>query len=332
VLGLFAPKLIEAAIAGIGSALEKAGADETEQLTAAEFVDLYVADGRQALVVNPELRGVLGVWFDDATRKSPADDDVARTLKRAALVPDRAAVGGVFEAAIRPQPDGTAFFLDTRHFSVREFIGTRRTDDRDYVVTASLATPGATAEGSAFAVGAIDLGRRRRGDSAIPAGHPTDAFPRYRSNLMPWSRISAASKTAYDGDVKAGRAAGRRYMPVTLSLTVSETADGNAFLLKLGELLGDLAGKAAGEIGRRILPAEVERAAAEEAADAEKLYEAELKAELELRKAQRAYDTGADADKPALRVALELARRKLAWQTRVREAAGLEPRPPVDAR
>ena len=329
-LGLVAPTLIQAAIGGIANVLKKAGEDETDQVTADEFADLYVADSKQALSVNPALGCLLAVWFDSPDKNSPSDDDVVRALKSAKLVPADKDVGGVFEAAIRPAQDGTAFFLDTRHFSVRDFIGGRHKDDRAYVVTLNLATPNATSEGSTFAVGQISLGRRTRGESVVPLGQPMDAFPRYRSNLMPWSKISETAKAAYERDVAAGRAAGRRYMPVTFSLTVSETADGSKFLLKLGELLGGLAGKPAEEITKRILPAEIQQAAASEAAGAEKLYEEELKATLGLRTAQKAYDAGEEADKPALRVALEIAARKLAWQTRVREAAGLAARPPVD--
>lgn len=330
-LGLFVPRLIEMAIGGIATALRKAGEHDTVQLTACEFSDLYVADDRtQALSINPAQGCVLAVWFEGRKKASPPDDGVTRKLRDAGMVPPTAAVGGVFEAAIRPSPDGTAFFLDTRHFSVREFIGDRRKEDRAYVVTFSVAAPDATADGSTFALGTIDLGKRRKGDSLVPPGHPRDGFPRYRSNLMPWSKISQASKAAYDRDVAAGQAAGRRYMPVSFSMNVAETADGNAFLSKLGEVLGGLAGKAAGEISKRILPAEIEKAAAEQAADAEQLYEEELKAELDARKAQKAYDSGQEADKPALRVALEIARRRLAWRKRLREAAGLPARPPVD--
>jgi hypothetical protein len=331
-LGLFVPRLIEMAIGGIATALQKAGEADAVLLTADEFNNLYVADARQALSVNPELGCVLAVWFEGRKKTSAPDDEVARSLKGAGLVPISAAVGGVFEGAIRPSPDATAFFLDTRHFSVRDFIGDRRKEDRAYVVTLSVGTPDATAEGSTFALGTINLGKRKKGESLVPPGHPLDAFPRYRSNLMPWSRISQTSKAAYDRDVAAGQAAGRRYMPVSFSLTLAETADGNKFLLKLGELLGGLAGKAAAEIGRRILPAEIEKAAAQQAADAEQLYEEELKAELDLRKAQKAYDAGQEADKPALRVALEIARRKLAWRTSLRQAAGLPERPAVDPR
>lgn len=331
-LGLFVPKLIDMAIGGIATALRKAGTEDTAQLTADEFSNLYIADDKQALSINHELGCVLAVWFEGRKKSSPPDDEAVRTLKNAGLVPPTAAVGGVFEAAIRPAPDGTAFFLDTRHFSARDFVGDRRKDERAYVVTVGLSTPDATADGSTFALGTINLGKRRKGERLVPPGHPRDAFPRYRSNLMPWSKISQASKAAYDRDVAAGQAAGRRYMPVSFSLTLSETADGNKFLLQLGELLGGLAGKAAGEISKRILSAEVEKAAAEEAANAEKLYEDELKAELEVRKAQKAYDTGQEADKPALRVALEIARRKLAWRASLREAAGLQALPPVEPR
>ena len=241
-------------------------------------------------------------------------------------MPVDASVGGVFEAAIRSAQDGTAFFLDARHFSVRSFIGDRRGDERDFVVTLSLSTPAATTEGDTFALGTIDLGALSRGDSVIPAGQALDAFPRYRSNLMPFSTISKASKAAYDRDVGAGRAQERRYMPVTFSLTVSETDDGNRFLLALGELLSGAAKDAAGAISKRILPEEIERADAGEAARAEKLYEEELKAELAVRKAKKKYDEADEDDKPVVAVELEIARRKLAFQTRLREAAGLPAR------
>jgi hypothetical protein len=330
-LGLLVPKVLEGAISGIAGALKKAGEKDTQQIVASEVVDLYVADAEQALSPNPMLGCVLGVWFTDRTKGSPADDDVVRTLKGAGLVPDRAAVLGVFEAAIRPSDDRSAFFLETRHFSVRDFLGQRSKDERAFVVTLGIATADATGDGATFALGTIDFGTRTR-DAAgvVPPGQPLGTYPRFRSNLMPWSPISAASKAAYERDVAADRAAGHRYMPVTFSLTVSETADGNAFLLKLGELLGGAAETAATAISKRLLPGEIEKAAAEEAASAETLYEQELNAELALRQAQKAYDAGEAADKPALRVALELAKRKLAWQTRLREAAGLPARDPVD--
>jgi len=327
--GLVAPKLIELAIGGVAAALKKAGADETEQLAADEFADIYTADDKQALRVNPKLGCVLGVWFEDAGRTSPKDDDVATKLKAAKLVPEKSAVCGVFEASIRPTSDQTAFFLDTRHFSVREFIGDRRRDDRAYVVTLSLSTPGTTLEGSTFALGKIDMGALTLNTSLVPAGHPVDAFPRFRSNLMPWMKISEASKKAYDADVAAGQAGGNSYMPVTFTLTISETADGIRFLARLGEFLDSAKEKAATEISKRIVPAGDEQASEEGLAAAEKLYDKELEAELDVRKAQKALDVGAEVDKPALRVSLELARRKLAAQTRLREAAGLPARPAV---
>lgn len=327
-LALFAPKLIESALTGIASALKKAGAKETAQLTAHDFSDLYVADDKQALTVTPSVGCILGVWFEDESDRKPHPGDPAvRTLKEAGLVPDKAVVGGVFEAMIRSSADGTAFFLDTRYFGVWDFIGDRRKDSRDYIVTLNLTTPDATAEGSTFALGNIDLGRRRRGDILKPG--QLDGFPRYRSNLMPWSMISQASRTVYERDVAAEQAARRHYMPATFSLTVSETADGNQFLFKLGEVLAGLAGEAATEISKKILPSETGKAAAEAAANAETLYEEELKAEMELCQAQKAYDEAGEADKPAMKVALEIARRKLAWRTRLREAAGLKAPDPV---
>ena len=331
-LALIVPKLIETAIRGVANALKKAGEKETKQLTADEFCDLYVARDKEdknkdfVLSLNPGLGYVLGVWFEDPDKHSPPDDDVVRKLKAAKLVPAKAAVGGVFEAAIRHVPDDTGFFLDTRHFSARDFIGDRDKKERDYVVTLALNTPDATGEGSTVSLGKIDLGTVTLGKSLVPPGQPFDEYPRFRSNLMPWPQMSEASKAAFGRDVSSGTANGRTYMPVTFSLTVTETADGNKFLLTLGELLGGVAEKAAGEISKRILPDEIKKTAAEEAAGAEKLYEEELKAKWELRKAEKAYDEGSPAEKPALAVAVEIARQKLQWQTNLRKAAGLPDR------
>lgn len=78
---------------------------------------------------------------------------------------------------------------------------------------------------------------------------------------------------------------------------------------------------------RRILPTEIEKAQAEEAAKAENLYEEELKAELDVPRAQNAYEAAKDPDKKAeLKLELEIAKSKLAWQKRLPEAAGLPPR------
>jgi len=42
------------------------------------------------------------------------------------LVPKNADIGIIFKTAIRPTANATAFYLETRHFSVREFIGDLR--------------------------------------------------------------------------------------------------------------------------------------------------------------------------------------------------------------
>jgi hypothetical protein len=114
--------------------------------------------------------------------------------------------------------DGTAFFLDTRHFSVRDFIGSRSKSERAFVITLSVATPDATADGATIGLGQIDMGTVERGADLVPVGTSPDKFPRYRSNLIPWSQISSASKAVYDADVAAGQAKGRHYMPVTFNL------------------------------------------------------------------------------------------------------------------
>ena len=322
-LGFLGPKLIEAAIGGIATLLKRAGDKETRQASGDQFASLYLANEKQALAVNSELGCVLAVWFDANGNPGP-DDEITKKLRSANALPAGASLAGAFEAAIRPVPDTTAFYLETRYFCAREFIGDRGKKERDYVVTLALSSPDASIEGKTFALGQIDLGTVKRNGVITPPDDPEN--PRLRSNLMPWSQISQASKVVYDRDVAAGRAAGRLYMPVTFTLTVSETADGNAFLLRMGELLGGAAGTIATAVSKRILPEEVAKAAAEEAATAAKLYDDELQAEIEVAKAKKALASGAAEDKPKLELELELAERKLAHRRRLREAAGLPPR------
>jgi hypothetical protein len=331
-LGLFVPKLIELAIGGVATLLRKAGKDETVSVGGRECADLYVADGNQVLRPNPKLGciiGIAGTFDEPKADAAPSDDPVVRRLEAEGLVPIGAKIDVIVEAAIKPTRDQTAFFLDTRHFSVRDFIGERGKSERAFVMTLSVTAPGATADGDAIAIGTIDLGRLKRNADLVLPGAAPGAYPRFRSNLMPWGQISKASRTAYDADVTAGTAAGKSYMPVTFELTVSETADGNALLLALGELLDGAKKEAAAEASKLVLPDERARAEADRDAAAEELYEAELSAEVAVRKAQRAYAAGSGADKPVLRAELEAARRKWQRQIALREAAGLPARDPV---
>lgn len=328
-LGVVVPKLIESALSGVATALKKAGSEETVQVSGSAFENLYVADTHQALRVNPTLGSILAVWFGPHDDKTP-DDRVALALKAAALVPADATVTGVFEAMVRTTSDNTACFLDARHFSARGFVGDRHKDRRGFVVSVAIATPSADPEGHTVALGHVDFGMVERGASMIPDGHAADRFPRYRSNLLPWAPISAASKAAYDRDVAAGRAAERSYMPVTFTVTVSETAEGNVFLLKLGELIGGVAGEAATELSKQLLARDA-AAITDQAVDAEKLYDEELKATVDEAKARQALAEASEADTATAKLAWELAARRLAWRTRLRQAAGLPPREPLGA-
>jgi hypothetical protein len=325
-LGLFVPKMIEMAIGGVATLLKKAGDDETVTATGHDFADLYIADTDQALQINPDIGCILAIWgvFDDKDGRPTHPDDVAlQTLERERFVPRNADISAIFEAAIRPTEDETAFYLETRHFSVRDFVGDRGKKDRSYVATLSVTAPSATADGETIALGTISLGRLSKRETVVP-GAPPARGPQYLSNLMPWKQITERSKAAYDADVAAGQAAGKRYMPVAFNLTISETADGNKFLAKLGELLDGAKEKAAAEISKMILPEERAKAAAERAEAAEKLYADELDAEIKVREAQKAYDAG----KPdaVLAAKLEQAKRVLARKMQLRAAAGLKPR------
>jgi len=324
-LGIFVPKLIEMAIGGVATWLRKAGGDETVSVSGRALTDLYVADDTMALRPNPDIGCVIAIagTFDDGRADAPpAEDPALRRLEEAGVVSRGAVVNLIFEAAIRLAPDRTACFLDMRHFSVREPLGKRKRKERAYVVTVSVVTPGATADGDTIAIGAIDVGGVDRGGVVTPG-------PRLRSNLMPWGQISRASKAAYDADAAAGSAAGRRYMPVTFDVTVSETADGSRWLRALGELVEGAKKEAAAELSKLVLPDERARAEAGRESAAEALYAAELDAELAVRKAQREYDAASEKDKPVLRAELEIAIRRRDRQVRLRQAAGLPARDPV---
>ena len=331
-LALFVPKLIEMALGGVASLLKRAGDKETVSVAGHDFTEFYIADQKQVLRVNKQIGCILGIWgiFRDADGERTPDDDIAvRRLEEAGLVPPNADIRIIFEASIRLASDETAFYLDTRHFSVRDFIGGRNKSDRAFLVTLGVTAPGATADGDTIAVGNVDMGKLKRGADLIPRQRPADGYPRFRSNLMPWNQISQASKSVYDADVAAGNAIGRRYMPVTFNLTISETADGNALLAKLGELLDGAKKDAAEQIGKLILPEERERTEAARAEAAEKLYENELAGEIAVREANKAYNEGTEAEKPVLAAKLEGAKRKLERQKKLREAAGLPDRPAI---
>jgi hypothetical protein len=117
-------------------------------------------------------------------------------------------------------------------------------------------------------------------------------------------------------------------MPVTLGVTITQTEKGHPFLVKLGELLDGAKQEAATAISKLVLPEARAKADADSADAAEKLYDNELDAELTLREAQNAYDTGA-GDKSVLRVKLEIARRKRDRTVQLRKAAGLPDRAAV---
>ena len=324
--GVFLPKLIELGLGAVASFLQKAGSTDTEQATGSEFATLFKTDANQTLDINQELACVLGVYgvFADEDKKPTPDADYAlKALEEAGIMPLNADITIVFEAMIVPTPDRSAFYLEMRHFSVRDFMGDRHKSDRAYVATLSVTMPDATADGAAVAVGNIPLGRLGKEELPIPRGMPPGRFPRYRSNLMPW-RISKDAKDAYAADVNRNDAKLKSYMPVTFGLTLTETADGNAFLAALGELLSGAKVEAAKAISARIDP-DTRRAASEADDDeAESLYAAEEDAGIAVKQAELALAKGDAAELDLLQAKLNKARRKLDVATRRRKAAGLK--------
>ena len=326
----FVPKLIEIAIGGAASLLKKAGEDKTVQVSGSTFSNFYVADAKQALGVNTNVGCVLAVYGAfDGTATNKNDDYAVKRLRDGGIIGKDDSVEIIFEAAVRPSHDGTAFHLDTRCFKVLGLIGDSDKGERDLAVTLTITTASTNVTGDTIAIGTIDFGTLERNADLIPKDRPTDAYPLFRSNLMPWGQITSASKAAYDAAVAAGRAAGKEYMPVTFTVTLSQTQKGHPFLAKLGELLEGAKKDAATALSKVILPEERAKTEADRADAAEKLYDAELDAELALREAQKAYDDGEAGAKPALRVKLEKAKRKRARAVALREAAGLPAREDV---
>ena len=328
-LGLFLPKLIELGLGGVASLLKKAGAEETKQVSGAEIASLYQTDKDQKITENTSIGCLIGIYGDfggeDTGDADERDDDWAvSALKAAGIIPPISIVRIIFEAAFVRTSDRSAFYLETRHFSVREFVG-RKGSDHSYVATLTVTTPSATADGTTIAIGNIALGQVDREELPIPRDSQLGAFPRYRSNLMPWNHISQDAQNVYDSDVKRNAAAGRTYMPVTFNLTLSETADGNKFLQALGELLEGSKADAAKEIAKLIDPDERAKREKTDADAAEKLYKDEEDALIAVKEAEKNLAAGKPEDKAVLETKLAKARRAFVAAKRLREAAGLGP-------
>src|SRR5262245_5313744 len=118
-VGLLIPKVIEFALGGIGSLLKKAGEADTEQVTGSEIVNLFVADEQQRLSANPNVGCVLAVYgvFDNKHGKpTQASDAALKKLEAEKIVPENAGISIILEAAVVRTDDGTAFYLEARHF------------------------------------------------------------------------------------------------------------------------------------------------------------------------------------------------------------------------
>lgn len=250
---VFAPKLVELAIGSAAKLLKDAGADKTILSSGTAFTNLFTAGADQSLEVNSDIGCVLAVHgdFDSDDAGPDSGDEVLQSLRQRGLISSRARVNIVFEAEVRPTPDRTAFFLDTRHFSLRHLIEDDDGDERDFAVTIALTTPLASVSGETVAIGTIDFGTLAPPSDVVPQGRPADGYPQFRSNLMPWAQLSTVAKDAYDADVSGGSAAGRRYMPVTFTVTISQTEKGHPFLIRLGELLEGAKHDAAAAIGKQ---------------------------------------------------------------------------------
>ena len=247
------PKLVEMAIGSAAKLLKDAGADKTILSSGSAVTNLFAAGADQSLDVNGDVGCLLAVHGDfDSDEAEPDDgDEVLQSLRQRGLISSRTMVNIVFEAEVRPSADRTAFFLDTRHFSVRNLIEDDDDDERDFAVTVALTTPLTGVSGETVAIGTIDFGTLAPPSDVVPQGRPADGHPQFRSNLMPWAQLSPVAKHAYDTDVSNGSAAGRRYMPVTFTVTVSQTEKGHPFLIRLGELLDGAKHNAAAAIGKQ---------------------------------------------------------------------------------
>lgn len=268
--GIFIPKLIEAGMQGVGSALKKAGEVAKTQAIGTATTHMYVSNPLAQLA--PEPFGCVVAFMEGVPKKDTAFHEstvsAMRALRAAKLLAEKSTALWIWEAAVVPMEDGTAIQLDTTHLSVAEFLNGRG-GERDFVVSLAVATPNATADGETIALGNIHMGKVKRGEP----WSPKDREP-LRSNLLPWAKISDMSLEVWKRDAEAGIGE-RKYMPATVSVTFTETDDGNAFLRKLGEFLSGASADTAKVLTSAILPSSRRERSAAEELEGEKLIAAE---------------------------------------------------------
>ncbi|MBX9602978.1 MAG: serine protease [Bryobacteraceae bacterium] len=320
--GIFVPKLIEAGLQGVGGALKKAGEVARTQAIGVATTDMYVSNPLAQL--SPAPFGCVVAFVEGSSRNEGSYHETTKAaiqaLRRAELLPDQTAALWIWEASVLPSDDGTSIQLDTTHLSVAEFLGGRG-NEREFVVSLAVATPNSTADGETIAFGNINMGKIRRNEPWQPQEREFR-----RSNLLPWEKISDLSLAVWKQDAEAGVGA-RRYMPATVSVTLTETDNGNAFLRKLGEVLSGTSSDTAKVLTSAVLPRpRKERSAAEEL-EGEKLIAAEEEAWIAYLKAGEAVAGARANSQPLGALIADEEAKKRAWEraTRLLKAAGGEP-------
>lgn len=325
---IFVPKLIEKGLDGLGAALKRAGEPDKVQLSGSAVLDLYVPTlDKKGLEPNPGFGCVVIVHVNGNGAPQPPTTTPSPTLSklvRAKILNENELVSFAFEGRIERSSDLTAFWVVPTHFEVFQFAGKRqREEERAYVATISLHKPISSVDGEAIAVANVDLGRYKKGGK-LDVGLP---FP-LASNLMPWPQLGERSSAAWKAAVEAGTPA-IGYMPITFSTTITETADGNAFLKSLGEILQANKAEAAKEVSKELLPAEREKADEAAESEIETLRTAEESAYTAALEALKAFNavSAEGTDKEILRAKLDRAKRLWQRSCGFLAAAGIESEP-----
>jgi hypothetical protein len=286
---IFVPALIERGLDAVGSALKKAGSEETLRESGKFPTYFYLLKFDTAtkggkLSLNPDLgcailvRGKFdGPDPDDQTLVNfpepgiflNADAEQKRVARlKASNIPVKEIVME-YESSIKIADDNTALNYESRFLEVNGFQGTRSSDTRTIVVSLTFAGVGAKEDETTLSLALVDLGEVQRGAILGPM--------QLRSRRSGWlgglGATDAALKAVEKLDIKEGKTFG--VMPVTFEGTLIETEKGSKALLFIADVLSSTKTDTAKALSSAILPQERQKAAQDKADALEKQREEE---------------------------------------------------------
>lgn len=267
-LGIFVPLLLEKALGGIGAALKKAGAEETQKDSGRFPTYLYeISDrnGTKSLSLNPNLGCVLVVRgtftnadSDDQSKISfspggtlTGEDQQSQRIARlrASNIPVEE-IATLYEALITPSSEQTALYYQSRFFEVDSFQGTRSSKSRGMVVSLAINGPAAREGESTLSLALVNLGEVKKESALAP--HQLNGR---RTGWLGGVGVTEDALKAIE-KVKVDRNRSKGVMPITIEATLVETENGNKALRFIGEVLDATKGDVSKAVSSEILEKE----------------------------------------------------------------------------